>query len=296
VAQGVSTVWAIASNNNFVTTASGTSLATPLVGGASAQVREAHPEWTVQQIRFALKSTADKSGTPDSTTYGWGRINVVKAIYGSPLGLPVYPKPFNLVAPGDNAAVSTTVVNFSWGQSKDPNGDPVTYHFELRTVTPDALVFGANTASTSLNYTGYLGPNKTYQWFVVASDPTPHARECRARFRFTTSPTTGVAGPGTPPPVPLAVLGQNQPNPVHFATEIPFQVTGGRPVSVTLRIFDAGGRLVRTLMDGVESAPLERIARWDGRDQNSRRVASGIYYYQLNVSGKVISKRMVVLR
>src|SRR5439155_121414 len=71
VAQGVNTIWAVAANATQVTGVDGTSLATPLIGGAAAQVREAHPEWTVQQLRYALKVTADKAGAPDSTTYGW---------------------------------------------------------------------------------------------------------------------------------------------------------------------------------------------------------------------------------
>jgi hypothetical protein len=39
-----------------------------------------------------------------------------------------------------------------------------------------------------------------------------------------------------------------------------------------------------------------RLAPWDGRDEKGQRVGSGIYYYRLTVSGKVFSRRMVVLR
>src|SRR5262245_13015199 len=75
VAQGENTIWAEPTCTTCIGTYPGTSLAAPLVSGAAALVQEAHPEWTSQQIRYALKSTADKASTRDSTTYGWGRPN-----------------------------------------------------------------------------------------------------------------------------------------------------------------------------------------------------------------------------
>jgi len=67
---------------------------------------------------------------------------------------------------------------------------------------------------------------------------------------------------------------------------------------VTLRIFDASGRLVRTLLEGdAEATPAVRLPTWDGRDEKGHRVGSGIYYYRLTVAGKKdLSRRMVVLR
>jgi flagellar hook assembly protein FlgD len=66
---------------------------------------------------------------------------------------------------------------------------------------------------------------------------------------------------------------------------------------VTLRIFNAGGRLVRTLVqDEAEVLPAVRLIPWDGKDEKGQRVSSGIYYYRLTVSGRDISRRMVVLR
>jgi hypothetical protein len=38
------------------------------------------------------------------------------------------------------------------------------------------------------------------------------------------------------------------------------------------------------------------IVRWDGNDEGGRRVASGIYLYQLSAAGRVTSKRMIVIR
>jgi len=296
VAQGVATWWALAANINSSGTANGTSLSTPLIGGAAALVREAHPEWTVAQIRDALKLTADKASTPDSV-YGWGRINVVKAIYGSLHGGPVYPKPFNLLVPVNNGLVASAPVTFRWRRTVDPNpGDALTYTFELRTVTPDASIFTTTTPDSFTVFPGYLGPSTTYEWFVTANDPLSHGRESRERFRFTTSPTTGVGG--TPPPsAPQVTLHQNRPNPVRSLTRIEYTLGGSSgAVSVTLRLFDARGRLVRTLVDERATTPTQCSIDWDGLDENGSRAGSGIYYYELSVAGKSYSKRLVLMR
>ena len=49
---------------------SGTSMATPHVVGAAALVRQAHPDWTAQQVKAAL--TASVKGSPEGTVYDQG--------------------------------------------------------------------------------------------------------------------------------------------------------------------------------------------------------------------------------
>ncbi|MGE5175752.1 MAG: S8 family serine peptidase [Hyphomicrobiales bacterium] len=294
VAQGVSTTWAVASNNNSIGLANGTSLSTPLVAGCAALVREAHPEWTVEQVREALMQTADSAATPDNDR-GWGRIDVVKAIYQSSFGPPVYPKPFDLLVPPTQSAVTALPVTLKWRRSIDPNGDPVSYHVSMHeTLTPNDVVFEQTTTDTFTVVTGYLGPSKTYEWNVTASDPMAHARDAREPFRFTTGATTDVA---VPPSAPRVVLYQSRPNPAHRAAEIPFLLAGaGSPVPASLRIFDARGRLVRTLFDADASTARYYVIRWDGEDQNGRPVASGIYYYRLTAADREETRRLVLLR
>ncbi|UCD17914.1 MAG: S8 family serine peptidase [Candidatus Zixiibacteriota bacterium] len=77
-AMGVNTRSANPLGDFGYTYVSGTSLSTPLVGGAAAVLRQAHPTYTPQQIRKAFMLTADNADTPDST-YGWGIIDMVAA-------------------------------------------------------------------------------------------------------------------------------------------------------------------------------------------------------------------------
>jgi subtilisin family serine protease len=95
-------------NDTGYTVASGTSLATPLVGGAAAVILSAHPDWTPMMVREALLSTASRAADPDND-YGYGIIDVWAAIQydqfqdttgPTPLPTayrlyPAYPNPFN---------------------------------------------------------------------------------------------------------------------------------------------------------------------------------------------------------
>ncbi|MEB3297948.1 MAG: S8 family serine peptidase [Candidatus Sericytochromatia bacterium] len=60
--------------------ASGTSMACPFVAGTATMMRASHPDWSVAQVREALKVSTDDLGTPGfDALYGHGRINLVKA-------------------------------------------------------------------------------------------------------------------------------------------------------------------------------------------------------------------------
>ncbi len=85
VARGVGTDCASPNDMQGYTQASGTSLSTPLVGGAAGVVISAHPNWSVMQVREALMMTANNMGDPNNT-FGWGLINTTKAIFYHPEG------------------------------------------------------------------------------------------------------------------------------------------------------------------------------------------------------------------
>jgi hypothetical protein len=88
-------------------------------------------------------------------------------------------------------------------------------------------------------------------------------------------------------------LGQNVPNPFNPATRIRFDLD--RAGMVSLRIFDATGRLARTLVEGVRLAG-EHEFTWDGADDRGRDLPSGMYFYTLEAGGERITRRMVLLK
>ena len=90
----------------------------------------------------------------------------------------------------------------------------------------------------------------------------------------------------------------NYPNPFNPETWIPYQLA--ETADVTLTIYAADGRLIRTLALGHQSAGIYQskscAAYWDGRNELGEPVASGIYFYTLRVSGEFTATRKMLIR
>jgi len=80
---------------------------------------------------------------------------------------------------------------------------------------------------------------------------------------------------------------QNYPNPFNPETWIPFDLAAD--ASVSIRIYDVKGQLVRRLDIGKQKAgsylSKENAAYWNGKDQLGQSVSSGIYFYTLKAGG-----------
>ena len=91
---------------------------------------------------------------------------------------------------------------------------------------------------------------------------------------------------------------QNYPNPFNPETWIPYHLSEAGAVS--LSIYNAGGRLVRTLSLGHQPAGFyqsrSHAAYWDGRNALGERVASGIYFYQLTTPSFQQTRRLVIVK
>ena len=90
----------------------------------------------------------------------------------------------------------------------------------------------------------------------------------------------------------------NYPNPFNPETWIPYRLA--KAAEVTLAIYDATGRLVRSIDVGFKPvAVYESRASaiyWDGRNDNGELVASGLYFYQLATPSYRQLRRMVILK
>jgi hypothetical protein len=98
---------------------------------------------------------------------------------------------------------------------------------------------------------------------------------------------------GTPDVPGSLVLAQNQPNPFNPQTVITFSLP--RAQEVTLRIYDLSGRLVRTLVQGPQTAGRHEVT-WKGRDDRGGAVASGMYFYRLVSVDETLVRKMTLLK
>ena len=64
---------------------------------------------------------------------------------------------------------------------------------------------------------------------------------------------------------------------------------------VTLKIFDALGREVKTLVDNFEDAGRKEVI-WNGTNNFGKNVSSGIYFYRITAHENVNVKKMIMLR
>ena len=88
-------------------------------------------------------------------------------------------------------------------------------------------------------------------------------------------------------------LQQNVPNPFNSGTVLSWlQVQSG---PARLEVFALTGQRVAVLHQGPRRAGLHRL-RWDGRDDQGRAVASGVYLCRLTTGGRVQTRKLTLLR
>lgn len=97
----------------------------------------------------------------------------------------------------------------------------------------------------------------------------------------------------TTPAVRCLTLEPNRPNPFGPSTAIICRMP--QRDNAVLRIFDAGGRLVRTLVNG-QLEPGTHVLTWDGRDETGVPVSSGVYFCRLKAGTISQTRKMILAR
>ena len=93
-------------------------------------------------------------------------------------------------------------------------------------------------------------------------------------------------------------LHANYPNPFNPETWIPYQLA--EDSDVTIRIYDASGRIVRTLFVGHQTAGYylsrSEAVYWDGKNESGEHVASGVYVCELETPTFKQTRRLVMVK
>ena len=100
--------------------------------------------------------------------------------------------------------------------------------------------------------------------------------------------TTAAETPGA-----RIALEQNHPNPFNPSTTIRFHLPEAG--FVTLKIYDASGREIATLINEVRSDGTHTV-EWNGKNSFGTPMNSGVYFYELRTAKELESRKMILIR
>ncbi len=88
-------------------------------------------------------------------------------------------------------------------------------------------------------------------------------------------------------------LMQNYPNPFNPSTVIKYVINTNS--FVKLSIYDSTGKLINEFVNK-EQVPGIYQVQWNSEDRRNFKVSSGIYFYCLSINGKIVTKKMALLK
>lgn len=82
------------------------------------------------------------------------------------------------------------------------------------------------------------------------------------------------------------------PNPFNPSTTISFNL--GQRANVKLVVYNSKGQRIKELINEEKNTGTTKVT-WNGKNENSQTVASGVYFYRLSVNGKELPTQKIVL-
>lgn len=194
-------------------------------------------------------------------------------------------------------------VNLIWNASLDAQtpSKSLTYNVRIGTSPGASDILSANadlsTGKLRTQANGNAGyktsfslrglPNGTYYWQVQAVDNGFMGSMFSQEQQFDV--TLSTVSNETEQAIPLTTeLAQNYPNPFNPSTTINYTLKNSGPVNI--RVYNVTGRLVQELVNDRKSAG-EHVVSFDASN-----LASGIYIYRLQAEGKVLIRKMTLIK
>ncbi len=192
---------------------------------------------------------------------------------------------------GGQTFSTSTPVNVTWNAADDIGVVDAEIAFvvgsDIYPVAEGAFA-GSYSFVWNEHFAGQPGLN-TGRFRVTVRDAAQHQAVDTADGDVTFDISTGVDAE-----IPLAVgLHQNHPNPFNPRTTITYAVP--RAQEISLQIFDVQGKLVRTLVHGLQ-APGTHEVTWQGQNDQGGLVASGLYFYRLTSDAGQLTRKMLLLK
>jgi hypothetical protein len=273
---------------------------------------------------FALEAApwtlidGDLSGTYSITNTTWANAEAPQAyiVFNPSTTTPPLTDAAYAAHEGDKymaAFASTTPANNDWMITPEFTlGDSGTFHFMGKSITDqyglerfNVLVStGSNNPNdfTSISGDTYVTAPTSWTQFSYSLDDYANqnirvAIQCVSHdaFIFMVDQVQIEAPGGTPnnpqvTPVISQLIG-NYPNPFNPETSIAFSTKENGPVSID--IYNVRGQKVRSLLNENKEAGNHTVV-WNGKDDNGKNVASGVFFYRMK-SGKYSSTKKMIL-
>jgi subtilisin family serine protease len=257
---------------------SGTSGATPHVGGTSALLLSVNPNLTPADVSMIMQTTAVEKGAPGKDPrYGAGRIDAYEAYLLALSMIPVELASFT-------AASDENSVTLNWSTATETNNSG--FAIERKTTLDErwkevGFVPGFGTTTERKSYS-FLDENLTMGSYSYRLKQIDFA----GTFEYSNAVVVEVFSPEK------YTLMQNFPNPFNPSTTIEFSIP--QASNVTIEIYNIVGERVASLVNKTLDAGYHRA------NFNASNLPSGTYVYQLKASGQngtfTETKKMLLMK
>lgn len=238
----------------------------------------------IVDIKGLRDSTYTVSGLSAQTKYFW-RVRALSYAGDSPLSSiysfkTAFPLPCTLLLPLHRATINTIHPVFVWNSSVSA----ASYRIQLSTSAQMTSLVKDTTVSDTTCTIRNLAYNKTYYWRVAAKNQYGTS-QWSSIFGFKTPLNSGVNDKQLPSEYGLQ---QNFPNPFNPSTIINYSIKESGKVQ--LKIYNILGNEVACLVNQYKQAGKYSV------EFNSAKLASGVYFYKINVNGFSDTKKMTVIK
>ena len=87
---------------------------------------------------------------------------------------------------------------------------------------------------------------------------------------------------------------QIAPNPFYKSIRIQYQIV--KPTTISLKIYNIFGQLVKTLVNKEKAMPGQYAIVWDGRDNFEKKVGSGMYFLRLETDDGIKIRKVLYIK
>ncbi len=203
------------------------------------------------------------------------------------------------------ADVSGTIIAFNH------TGDAIHCYFNSETILSCCDLFGNEGGDYVSCAEGFLGVDGNisadpefcdaaagnyWLWSTspCAPDNSPACCELIGALGVGCDDTSGAPEHGRGAPRALR-LSLGTPTTAARGATIRYALPGTAATPIRLQLYDASGRLVRTLVDGPQTPGFHELT-WDGRGAGGAQAGSGVYFCRLTADGRTLTRNLVLVR